>query len=223
MFSNWLRSRISGKRRDETGVIENKIEREMREVPEDLVPIFASLDMSPEDPMYNSHTAEILKKYGERAVNVLKQVPIKARKNNHGFIWVCIREYGPELVSEVIAEEKLLDDNARRFDLLRDYCKLWGDLKQLGEPEKEIVQYNLNFSGYVQDVGFRGTTRIYAYILGLVGYVKNLDDGSVECVIRGPESRIKVLKSALNREFEIRGVRESKIQVQYMLERFEVL
>lgn len=41
--------------------------------------------------------------------------------------------------------------------------------------------------GRVQGVGFRYTTQYEAKRLGLTGYAKNLDDGSVEVVACGEE------------------------------------
>ncbi len=45
--------------------------------------------------------------------------------------------------------------------------------------------------GFVQGVGFRYFSRRNALILGLVGYVKNLSDGSVEVVAEGEIEKIK--------------------------------
>ncbi|STJ81425.1 acylphosphatase [Escherichia coli] len=45
--------------------------------------------------------------------------------------------------------------------------------------------------GRVQGVGFRYTTQYEAKRLGLTGYAKNLDDGSVEVVACGKKGRWK--------------------------------
>ncbi|MTH46796.1 acylphosphatase [Intestinirhabdus alba] len=47
--------------------------------------------------------------------------------------------------------------------------------------------------GRVQGVGFRYTTRQEAQRLGLTGYAKNRDDGSVEVVACGEAERVKML------------------------------
>lgn len=47
--------------------------------------------------------------------------------------------------------------------------------------------------GRVQGVNFRASTRWIAKKLGLVGYVKNLEDGSVEIVAEGEENKLKEL------------------------------
>ena len=48
-------------------------------------------------------------------------------------------------------------------------------------------------TGRVQGVWFRGSTRQKALQLGLGGYVKNLNDGSVEVVACGEQSAIEQL------------------------------
>lgn len=47
--------------------------------------------------------------------------------------------------------------------------------------------------GRVQGVGFRYTTQHEARRLGLTGYAKNLDDGSVEVVACGEDEQVETL------------------------------
>lgn len=47
--------------------------------------------------------------------------------------------------------------------------------------------------GRVQGVGFRYTTQHEAQRLGLTGYAKNMDDGSVEVVACGESERVEQL------------------------------
>ncbi|ATX93833.1 acylphosphatase [Citrobacter portucalensis] len=47
--------------------------------------------------------------------------------------------------------------------------------------------------GRVQGVGFRYTTQHEAQLLGLTGYAKNMDDGSVEVVACGESDRVEQL------------------------------
>lgn len=47
--------------------------------------------------------------------------------------------------------------------------------------------------GSVQGVGFRYTTQHEAQLLGLVGYARNLDDGSVEVVACGEAENVNKL------------------------------
>ena len=52
---------------------------------------------------------------------------------------------------------------------------------------------HLIVSGRVQGVLFRDNTRKKATELGLTGYAKNLDDGTVEVVAQGDEEKINEL------------------------------
>ena len=48
-------------------------------------------------------------------------------------------------------------------------------------------------SGKVQGVFFRANSRKKAEELGLKGYAKNIDNGSVEVVVQGKDDKIKLL------------------------------
>lgn len=54
-------------------------------------------------------------------------------------------------------------------------------------PEKEI---EVRINGQVQGVKFRDYAKRRADELGVVGYVKNMDDGSVEVVAQGEEKSL---------------------------------
>ncbi len=56
----------------------------------------------------------------------------------------------------------------------------------------EIIQYHIFVSGKVQGVGFRFRARIKAKNLGLVGWVKNLNDGRVEIIVQGEKEKIDI-------------------------------
>jgi acylphosphatase len=63
--------------------------------------------------------------------------------------------------------------------------------------------------GRVQGVGYRYFAKNAAEKLGLTGYARNLDDGSVEVVAVGPESKVADLLASLQRGprlSEVRGV-----------------
>lgn len=57
------------------------------------------------------------------------------------------------------------------------------------------------FSGRVQGVGFRYTTRELAEGYAVAGTVRNLDDGRVELVVDGGRSEIDRFVSAIRRRF----------------------
>lgn len=66
------------------------------------------------------------------------------------------------------------------------------------------------FRGTVQGVGFRYTACRVASLYKIAGYVKNLPDGSVECVVEGESSEIQAFLNDLNKKFReyIRDVDE---------------
>ncbi len=68
--------------------------------------------------------------------------------------------------------------------------------------EREIVTRKYFFSGQVQGVGFRWTTRRIAAKYSVSGYVSNLIDGRVELVAQGEESVISEFIDAVIRHFE---------------------
>lgn len=57
----------------------------------------------------------------------------------------------------------------------------------------------VNVQGRVQGVGFRYFTTHQATKLGVTGYAKNLDDGSVEVMISGEEQRVQMLVEWLHK------------------------
>ena len=65
-----------------------------------------------------------------------------------------------------------------------------------------MTQYNVVFTGRVQGVGFRFTTRDMARDLGLVGWVKNLPDGTVEMLAEGEEAALDELLARLKAYFQ---------------------
>ena len=62
--------------------------------------------------------------------------------------------------------------------------------------EQRIVR----FEGNVQGVGFRYTTRRVAGGYDVTGYVKNLADGAVECVVEGSGEQIDAFLIELQRQ-----------------------
>jgi acylphosphatase len=62
-------------------------------------------------------------------------------------------------------------------------------------------------SGRVQGVGYRYFVKANAEKLGLSGYARNLDDGTVEVLAIGPEAKVKDLLGALQRGPRLAEVR----------------
>ena len=56
-----------------------------------------------------------------------------------------------------------------------------------------MVTEHIIFYGFVQGIGFRSHVRDKAVKLNITGWVKNLDDGSVEAVFSGNDSNMSIL------------------------------
>ena len=70
--------------------------------------------------------------------------------------------------------------------------------------------------GRVQGVGYRYFAQHAAEHLGLTGYVRNLDDGSVEVYAVGPASMLSEFAAMLHagpRWSEVRGVEEQEAEI----------
>ena len=57
--------------------------------------------------------------------------------------------------------------------------------------------WHCRIEGRVQGVWFRASTRDQALRLGLTGWVRNCDDGSVECVISGETAALTEMQNWL--------------------------
>jgi acylphosphatase len=64
------------------------------------------------------------------------------------------------------------------------------------------------YSGNVQGVGFRYTARSIAQGLGLVGWVRNVPDGTVEVVAEGEETVLKDFLAAIKTEMNYTHFKE---------------
>jgi acylphosphatase len=66
--------------------------------------------------------------------------------------------------------------------------------------DKELQQREISFSGHVQGVGFRYTTRSLAAGFPLTGFVRNLPDGRVQLVLEGAAAEIDRFLVELRKE-----------------------
>lgn len=63
--------------------------------------------------------------------------------------------------------------------------------------DSTIERRRMLFTGRVQGVGFRYTTYIVAQRFDVVGFVRNLPDGSVECITEGVASELDRFQRAV--------------------------
>lgn len=64
------------------------------------------------------------------------------------------------------------------------------------------VRLFLVFSGRVQGVGFRWTTQDLAKRVGVTGWVRNMDDGTVQAEMQGTGAAICSVLEGLNKQYE---------------------
>ena len=64
-------------------------------------------------------------------------------------------------------------------------------------PSPNVVRRRLLFSGVVQGVGFRYWATRESAAFGVTGYVRNLNDGSVEAVLEGPRDEVANFEGVL--------------------------
>lgn len=69
-------------------------------------------------------------------------------------------------------------------------------------PKEANVRRRVIYAGRVQGVGFRYTTRMIADSFPVVGFVKNLDDGTVELQAEGARAAVDDFLAAVARRFQ---------------------
>lgn len=80
------------------------------------------------------------------------------------------------------------------------------------EEELEHLRVIIRVTGRVQGVSFRWYTRRLAASLGLVGWVRNLVDGSVELVAEGARPNLERLAEWCRRGPELAKVLDLEVQ-----------
>ena len=94
----------------------------------------------------------------------------------------------------------------------------------MGQPESS-VQMRATVRGQVQGVGFRMWAQRRARALGLSGYVRNLEDGSVEVVGEGPRESLEQFLAVLHHgpdSAEVRSVQVNWATCAGRSDRFEI-
>ena len=79
-----------------------------------------------------------------------------------------------------------------------------------------MIRKHIFFYGRVQGVGFRYHATYKATLLGLTGWVRNLDDGSVEMEVQGDANQINELILHLyhQRYIQIDEMKETRIPLE---------
>ncbi|MCS7123407.1 MAG: acylphosphatase [Candidatus Aenigmarchaeota archaeon] len=85
-----------------------------------------------------------------------------------------------------------------------------------------MKSYKTLFYGRVQGVGFRATCAKLANRLGIHGYVKNLDDGSVEAVFQCSEDAFFKIIEKLKNIFEIENIEVEEVNLDENFSSFEI-
>ena len=78
-------------------------------------------------------------------------------------------------------------------------------------PEDNLRRYRVRFIGRVQKVGFRHEVILLSRRLGLTGWCRNEEDGSVLAEFQGPECRIRWLIAFMESLKRIR-IREKRME-----------
>jgi len=90
--------------------------------------------------------------------------------------------------------------------------------------EKNVETLSVRITGKVQGVGFRISTVRHAHSLGIAGWVRNVDDGSVEALLQGPHDRVDKMLSWLHigpPAARVKQVDAEEIQEGRQYDRFE--
>ena len=89
-----------------------------------------------------------------------------------------------------------------------------------------MVAVRLIVKGKVQRVGFRRYVLDLAQEMGLTGYVKNLQDGSVEVLVQGPEGSVSEFMKAVKSPpppAVVREVLEEQVEPRQDVKAFKVV
>jgi acylphosphatase len=79
----------------------------------------------------------------------------------------------------------------------------------------EMITRHLSIQGLVQGVGFRQYMVFKAQQLGISGWVRNRNDGSVEAVVQGPEDTVAAIIECAQRgprTSQVSGVTVSAVE-----------
>ncbi|WP_449539727.1 acylphosphatase [Ferdinandcohnia sp. Marseille-Q9671] len=89
-------------------------------------------------------------------------------------------------------------------------------------PSSIVVRKKVIFSGRVQKVGFRLELFTIAQRLNVTGWVKNLEDGSVEAELQGEESKVDFLIKSM-RSLKRASVKSVIVSIFLLVRKEEIL
>jgi len=101
--------------------------------------------------------------------------------------------------------------------------------KKKEKTKKELppgtIRKEFHFEGNVQNIGFRFEVQSHAMPLGITGYAKNNDDGSVTAQLQGSLENIdKVILSLQNIDrIQIDSITEKEIPLDYYEKDFSII
>lgn len=92
------------------------------------------------------------------------------------------------------------------------------------QTSADVLTVLVNYTGRVQGVGFRYTTREIAGHHPVAGYVKNLPDGSVELVAQGVSADVERFLAAVAERFRgnLRGTDRRSVTMIEEFTKFEI-
>lgn len=90
--------------------------------------------------------------------------------------------------------------------------------------EQSFTAKRVIYSGHVQGVGFRWTTRGVAMAFAVTGYVKNLRDGTVELLAQGEATEVDCFLEAVTDQLQanISEAAVTSVEGEPELARFEI-
>jgi len=83
-----------------------------------------------------------------------------------------------------------------------------------------MIHAHIFYFGTVQGIGFRYTVHRYASKLDLKGWVRNVEDGSVEIRVEGSRDSIDQLCQDLDEHFD-GYIRDKKVDIENINEQFK--
>ena len=88
-------------------------------------------------------------------------------------------------------------------------------------PSHSIETVHVRVTGKVQGVGYRLSTVRRAHMIGVRGWVRNNDDGSVEAMVQGTPDQVDAMLEWLRQGPPAAKVSDLTSEVQYLDKRFD--